>query len=65
MLTKLRNKPADHDDVRIEAAEIQEAIAIEAKEEGTWTDLFRDNGISAHKRFYLSLGIQFMQQMSG
>lgn len=35
VLTKLRNKPAEHEDVRTEAAEIQEAIAIEAKEEGT------------------------------
>ena len=42
-----------------------EAIAIESKEEGTWGDLFRDNGIAAHKRFYLALGIQFMQQMTG
>jgi hypothetical protein len=65
VLTKLRNRPPDHEDVRIEAGEIQEAIAIEAKEEGSWMDLFRDNGISAHKRFYLALGIQFMQQMSG
>ncbi|OQV08115.1 hypothetical protein CLAIMM_12435 [Cladophialophora immunda] len=34
-------------------------------EEGSWADLFRSNGISANKRFYLALGIQFMQQMSG
>jgi len=42
-----------------------EAIQIEEKEEGSWSDLFRNNGISANKRFYLALGIQFMQQMSG
>jgi len=28
-------------------------------------DWFRDNWIAAHKRFYLVLGIQFMQQMTG
>ncbi|KAN0099200.1 Sugar transporter domain containing protein [Hyaloscypha variabilis] len=51
--------------VQREKDDILQAIAIESKEEGTWGDLFRDNGIGANKRFYLALGIQFMQQMSG
>lgn len=51
--------------VQNEANQILEAIRIESKEEGSWADLFRSNGISANKRFYLALGIQFMQQMSG
>ena len=65
VLSKLRNRPRDDPAVRQEADEILEAIRIEAKEEGTWSDLFRSNGIAANKRFFLALGIQFMQQMSG
>ena len=65
VLSRLRNKPMDDPIVQQEANEILEAIRIEAKEEGTWADLFRSNGIAANKRFYLALGIQFMQQMSG
>jgi hypothetical protein len=65
VLSKLRGKPKDDIAVQTEKDEIMEAIRIESKEEGTWGDLFRSNGISAHKRFYLALGIQFMQQMSG
>ncbi|KAF2087391.1 general substrate transporter [Saccharata proteae CBS 121410] len=65
VISRLRDKPEDHPQVQAEAEEIQEAIRIESQEEGSWMDLFRSNGISAHKRFYLALGIQFMQQLSG
>ncbi|KAI0942746.1 hypothetical protein AcW1_003295 [Taiwanofungus camphoratus] len=65
VLAKLRNLPMDHPIVQREKKEILDAIELEAKEEGTWMDLFRDNGIMGNKRFYLSLAIQFMQQMSG
>ena len=65
VLSKLRNRPPSDPIVSQETDEILEAIRIESKEEGSWADLFRSNGISAHKRFYLALGIQFMQQMSG
>jgi len=65
VLSKLRNKPVDDVVVWKEANEILEAIRIESQEEGSWADLFRSNGIAANKRFYLALGVQFMQQMSG
>lgn len=65
VLSKLRGLDANSEIVQREKDEITEAIMIEVKEEGTWADLFRDNGIAANKRFYLALGIQFMQQMSG
>jgi len=65
VLSKLRNRSVDDVTVQAEANEILEAIRIEAQEEGSWSDLFRSNGIAANKRFYLALGIQFMQQMSG
>ncbi len=65
VLAKLRGRDEQDHTVQIEKDEIMEAIMIESKEEGSWSDLFRSNGISANKRFYLALGIQFMQQMSG
>lgn len=65
VLSKLRNQPVDDHIVRSEADDILEAIRVEANEEGSWSDLFKDGGIAANKRFYLALGIQFMQQMSG
>ena len=48
-----------------EAQEILDALELESKEEGSWGDLFKNGGISANKRFYLALGIQFMQQLTG
>jgi MFS family permease len=65
VLARLRNRGEDDNFVKQEKAEILEAIKIETEEEGSWLDLFRSHGIQAHKRFYLSLGIQFMQQMTG
>lgn len=65
VLSKLRNKPMNDPDVREEGQEILEAIQIESQEEGSWMDLFKSGGIQANKRFYLALGIQWMQQMSG
>ncbi|KZT05688.1 general substrate transporter [Laetiporus sulphureus 93-53] len=65
VLAKLRNLPTDHEIVVREAEEIQAALDLESKEEGSWADLFKDNGVKGDKRFYLSLGIQFMQQLTG
>lgn len=65
VLAKLRGKSEQDLAVQREKDEILEAIRIESKEEGTWGDLFRSNGIQAHQRFYLALGVQFMQQLSG
>jgi hypothetical protein len=65
VLARLRGLDKGDQVVQREKEDILQAIAIESKGEGTWGDLFRDNGIGANKRFYLALGIQFMQQMSG
>ncbi|KAG9309221.1 general substrate transporter [Chiua virens] len=65
VLAKLRGVSSDHPVVQHERADILDAIALEAKEEGSWLDLFRDHGIRENKRFYLAVGIQFMQQMTG
>lgn len=65
VLARLRGLDPESEIVQKEKDDIIEAISTESKEEGTWSDLFYDNGIAAHKRFYLAVGIQFMQQMSG
>ncbi|CAN6636962.1 galactose transporter [Trichomonascus vanleenenianus] len=65
VLAQYRGVSVDDASVRAEALEILEALEIEKHEEGSWMDLFRDNGISGHKRLALAVGIQFMQQMSG
>lgn len=65
VLAKLRNLPKDHEVVVREVKEIMVAIELECKEEGSWFDLFKDNGVMGNRRVYLALGIQFMQQMTG
>ncbi|KAH9926349.1 general substrate transporter [Amylocystis lapponica] len=65
VLAKLRKLPMEHAVVQKEKTEIMDALALESKEEGSWGDLFKDNGINGNKRFYLALGIQFMQQLTG
>ena len=65
VLAKLRGLPKDHPVVMKEVQEIIEAIEIERDEEGSWWELFQDHGISAGKRVWLGIGIQFMQQMTG
>lgn len=65
VLCKLRNKTMDDAVVRQEVEAIRQAIEIESREEGSWTDLFHDGGIAANKRFYLAVTIQFAQQMTG
>lgn len=66
VLAKLRGLPNDHPVVMKEAQEIIEAVEIERDEKGSWWELFQDHGgVSAHKRVWLGIGIQFMQQMTG
>lgn len=65
VLAKLRGKPEDDPIVQKEKSDIMSAINIESEEEGSWRALFMDGGCAANKRFFLAVGIQFMQQMSG
>lgn len=65
VLAKLRNKPESDIAVQKEKSDIMSAINIESEEESSWKSLFMDGGCSANKRFFLALGIQFMQQTSG
>lgn len=65
VLAALRDRSMDDPIIQTEKNEILAAIQRESEEEGTWMDLFRNGGNAANKRFYLALGIQFMQQMTG
>ncbi|KAK3315669.1 general substrate transporter [Apodospora peruviana] len=67
VLARLRGTATEDGETKREAKEIMDAIALESKEEGTfgWGGLFKSNAVSADKRFYLAVGIQLMQQLSG
>jgi MFS family permease len=65
VLAKLRGKPEDDPVVQKEKSDILSAIHIESEQEGSWRSLFMDGGCAANKRFFLAVGIQFMQQTSG
>lgn len=65
VLASLRGRPVDDLTVCEEKDEILSAIQRESEEEGSWMDLLRGGGIAANKRFFLALGIQFTQQLTG
>ncbi|KAL1861349.1 hypothetical protein VTK73DRAFT_7137 [Phialemonium thermophilum] len=65
VLSKLRNKPVEHQEIQKEKDDIMYSISVESEAQGSWSDLFKDGGYSGHKRFALAVGIQFMQQTSG
>lgn len=65
VLARLRGKMIEDGQVQREMKAIVDAIRREKREEGTWGSLFRSNGVGADKRFYLAVGIQLMQQLSG
>lgn len=65
VLARLRGREVDDPEVKREVDEIEEALRRESGCMGTWSDLFKDDGVRADKRFYLAVGIHFMQQCSG
>lgn len=65
ILARLRDRLISDPIVQEENNEILRAIALESDGGGSWSDLFRDGGNQGHRRFFLALGIQFMQQTSG
>ncbi|KAM7208205.1 General substrate transporter [Naviculisporaceae sp. PSN 640] len=65
VLARLRGKSVEDRQVQKEMKSIVDAIRLEKTAEGSWSSLFKSNGVSADKRFYLAVGIQLMQQLSG
>lgn len=58
VLARLRGKDVSDPAVQSEKDEILMVLELETTAEGSWADLFRSHGVSAHKRFFLALGIQ-------
>ncbi|KAK9434003.1 general substrate transporter [Lipomyces doorenjongii] len=65
VLAALRGHPEDHPEVMFELQEIRYAIAVESQEAGSWSDVFKDHGISGWQRVLISWTANFVQQMSG
>jgi sugar porter (SP) family MFS transporter len=64
-LAALRGAYPDSPEVVEEMKEIQYAISIEAEEAGSWSDVFKDGGISGSTRVLLGFSANFFQQLSG
>lgn len=64
-LAALRGQHLDADEVVEELGQIQYAIAIEAEEVGSWSDVFKDGGISGFTRVAIGFSANFFQQLSG
>ncbi|KAK9369150.1 general substrate transporter [Lipomyces kononenkoae] len=65
VLAALRGHPEDHPDVAFELQEINYAIAVESQEDGSWSDVFKDHGVSGWQRVLIACVANFFQQMSG
>lgn len=64
-LAALRGGHPDTPEIVEEIKEIQYALAIEAEEAGSWSDCFKDNGISGWQRVLIAFSANFFQQLSG
>jgi len=65
VLAALRGNHADTPEIAEELKEIQYVIDLEAKEAGSWGDVFRDNGCSGFTRVAIAFAANFFQQLSG
>ncbi|KAK9455920.1 putative hexose carrier protein [Dipodascopsis uninucleata] len=64
-LCALRAGFPEDPDIEKEIQEINYAIAVESEEVGSWSEVFKDNGISGFTRTMLSFVANFLQQMTG
>jgi MFS family permease len=64
-LAALRGDHPDNDAIAMEMKEIQYAISVEAEEQGSWADVFRDGGVSGFTRVAIAFSANFFQQLSG
>ncbi|KAK9468203.1 putative hexose carrier protein [Lipomyces arxii] len=65
VLAALRGGEIDTPSIVFELQEIQYAIAVETQHQGSWGDVFKDNGISGWTRVLIAASANFFQQMSG
>jgi MFS family permease len=64
-LAALRGQHLDADEVVEELGQIKYAIAIETEEVSSWSDVFKDGGISGFTRVAIGFSANFFQQLSG
>ncbi|KAI7410523.1 putative hexose carrier protein [Hortaea werneckii] len=64
-LAALRGNEPSHPHIDTELKEIRYAIAVEQHEAGSWSDVFRDGGVSGFTRVTIAFCANFFQQMSG
>jgi hypothetical protein len=64
-LAALRGGELDATDVVEEMNEIKYALDVENQEVGSWSDVFRDGGISGWQRVLIAFAANFFQQFSG
>lgn len=65
VLAALRGDHPDTPDISAEMKEIQYAIEVESQEQGSWSDVFKDHGISGWTRVVIAFSANFFQQLSG
>lgn len=65
VLAALRGDHADTPEISAEMKEIQYVIDLESREAGSWSDVFKDNGISGSTRVAIAFAANFFQQLSG
>jgi sugar porter (SP) family MFS transporter len=53
------------EDVALELQQIRYAITVEAEEQGSWTDVFRDGGVHGRTRVIIAFWVNAMQQLTG
>ena len=64
-LAALRGKSIDSPEIIEEMNEIQYVIEVENEETGSWSDVFKDNGIHGFARVAIAFSANFFQQLSG
>ena len=64
-LAALRAGYPDTPEVAEELKEVQYAVEVEHEEAASWSDVFKDNGISGFQRVFVAFAANFFQQLSG
>ncbi|KAJ9630148.1 hypothetical protein H2204_008653 [Knufia peltigerae] len=64
-LAALRGTTREDESVQLEIKEIQYILDVEAEEDGSWADCFKDGGIYGWQRVLVAFSANFFQQLSG
>ncbi|KAH0287093.1 putative hexose carrier protein [Aureobasidium namibiae CBS 147.97] len=64
-LAALRGMTQDDPELQQEMKDIEYIVEVEQREEGTWSDVFRDGGISGSTRVLIACVANALQQLTG